>query len=90
VFPEHKERKSPGEGDDLVTHTRTMVPLKLRFAWTTMWKKVQGQTFDSKIVLHLGKHEKEHGIAYTGTLDSLRVTRFSDNNSCQEDVKRRS
>ena len=37
--------------------------------------KVQGQTIRSKIVLHLGKEEKEHGLKYTAF---SRATRFGN------------
>jgi len=50
-----------------------MIPLKLSFAWT-MWR-VQGQTIRGKVVLHLGKKEKEHGLTYTGF---SRVMKFID------------
>ena len=43
-------------------HTRTMLPLKLAWAWTA-WK-VQGHTIKGKIVLHLGKKEAESGVTY--------------------------
>ena len=37
--------------------------------------KVQGQTIRSKIVFHLGKEEKEHGLKYTAF---SRATRFGN------------
>ena len=52
---------------------RTMVPLKLCYAWT-IWK-AQGQTIRGKVVVDLGKTEKEHGLSYTAF---SRVTRFND------------
>ncbi|MFM8622002.1 MAG: AAA family ATPase [Holophagaceae bacterium] len=42
--------------------TRTMVPLRLAWAWT-IWK-VQGQTVNGKVVVKLGDSEKEHGVTY--------------------------
>ena len=53
--------------------TRTMLPLKLAWAWTT-WK-AQGQTISGKLVALLGPTEKEHGLTYTAF---SRVTRFSN------------
>ena len=42
--------------------TRTMLPFRLAYAWT-IWK-AQGQTIHGKIILDLGKTEKEHGLTY--------------------------
>ena len=53
--------------------TRTMIPLKLAWAWT-IWK-VQGQTVDGKVVVDLGPTEKEHGLSYVAF---SRVRRFQD------------
>ena len=50
-----------------------MIPMRLSWAMT-IWKS-QGQTIKTKIVLHLGKDEKEHGLTYTAF---SRATRFSD------------
>jgi ATP-dependent exoDNAse (exonuclease V) alpha subunit len=55
------------------TLTRTMVPLKLAWAWT-IWK-VQGQTVDGKVVVSLGRKEVEHGLSYVAF---SRVRRFQD------------
>ena len=55
------------------TLTRTMVPLKLAWAWT-IWK-VQGQTVDGKVVVSLGRKEVEHGLSY---VVFSRVRRFQD------------
>jgi ATP-dependent DNA helicase PIF1 len=49
-------------GDGFEEHTRTMLPIRLSWAWT-IWK-AQGQTMPGKIVLNLGKNEKEHGLTY--------------------------
>ena len=49
-----------------------MIPLKLCWGWT-IWK-AQGQTFNEKIVIDLGKSEKEHGLSYTGLSRSNRFT----------------
>jgi len=43
-------------------HTRSMVPLRLSWAWT-VWK-AQGQTMRGKIVVHLGSTEVEDGLTY--------------------------
>ena len=53
--------------------SRTMLPMKLCWA-LTIWN-AQGQTIRSKIVLHLGSKEKDHGLTYTAF---SRATRFSD------------
>jgi Helitron helicase-like domain at N-terminus/PIF1-like helicase len=58
---------------DETTHTRTMVPLKLAWAWT-IWK-VQGQTINGKVVVDLGAKEMEHGLSYVAF---SRVRRFKD------------
>ena len=55
------------------SHTRTMIPLKLAWAWT-IWK-AQGQTIKGKIVFDLGDEEKEHGLAYVAL---SRATKLSD------------
>ena len=73
IFPVTANWASPTGGGDLVQHSRIMLPLKLSFAWT-MWR-VQGQTIRSKVVLHLGKTEKEHGLTYTGF---SRATKFQN------------
>ena len=56
-----------------IENSRTMLPMKLSWA-LTVWK-AQGQTIRSKIVLHLGDKETEHGLTYTAF---SRATRFSD------------
>ena len=52
-------------------HTRTMLPLKLAWAWT-VWK-AQGQTMRGKVIIELGPREPEHGITY---MAFSRVTEF--------------
>ena len=49
--------------------------LPIRLSWALINWKAQGQTIRTKIVLHLGKDEKEHGLTFTGF---SRATRFSD------------
>ena len=44
-------------------HTRTMLPLRLAWAWT-IWK-AQGQTILGKVVCELGNREAEAGLTYT-------------------------
>ena len=61
------------EKNGWVEHSRTMLPIRLSWA-LTIWKS-QGQTIRSKVVLHLGKDEAEHGLTYTAF---SRATRFSD------------
>ena len=61
------------DGNDWEENSRTMLPMKLCWA-LTIWK-AQGQTMRSKIVLHLGSKEKDHGLTYTAF---SRATRFSN------------
>ena len=63
--------KSSGHGYD--EHTRTMLPLRLAWAWT-IWK-AQGQTITNKMVVNLSSKEKEHGLTYTAF---SRATKLSD------------
>jgi PIF1-like helicase/Helitron helicase-like domain at N-terminus len=51
---------------------RTMLPLRLAWAWT-IWK-AQGQTFTTKIVLNLGRYEREHGLTYVGFSSATRLS----------------
>jgi hypothetical protein len=44
-------------------HTRTMLPLRLAWAWTC-WK-AQGQTLRNKVICELGNKEPDAGITYT-------------------------
>ena len=60
-------------GGNCEENTRTMLPLRLCWAWT-VWK-AQGQTIRGKVSLSLGRGEKEHGLTYVAM---SRVTRFSD------------
>jgi len=57
--------------DDAKAHSRTMLPLKLSWAWT-VWK-AQGQTLTGRLVLHLGDTEKTAGIAYTAMSRATRL-----------------
>lgn len=72
IFPETVEWSSTCNGDAQCS-SRTMFPLRLCYAWT-IWK-AQGQTIRNKIIVSLGKTEKEHGLTYTAF---SRVQRFSD------------
>ena len=64
---------SVDDNNDYQENSRKMLPI--RFSWAlTIWK-AQGQTIRTKIVLHLGKDEKEHGLTYTAF---SRATPFSD------------
>ena len=76
IYPTTSEWSTPStkKDDSMTNHSpRTMVPLKLCYAWT-IWK-AQGQTIRGKVVVDLGKTEKEHGLSYTAF---SRVTRFND------------
>ena len=59
-------------GTGVTEHSRTMLPLKLAWAWTRTWK-VQGQTIRGMLVADLGSKENEHGLSYTAF---SRVTRL--------------
>ena len=58
---------------DYEEHTRTMLPLRLCYAWT-VWKS-QGQTFRCKVVVNLTSKEAKHGLTYVAC---SRVQRLSD------------
>ena len=48
--------------NDYVISTRTMLPLKLAWAWT-IWK-AQGLTIKHKVVLEISNKEPDHGLTY--------------------------
>ena len=56
-----------------VPSSRTMIPLKLCYAFTP-WK-IQGQTIDKKLVATLGRLERSNGLTY---VIFSRVRRFKD------------
>ena len=58
---EHTNSTTAPEGYE--EHTRTMLPLRLAWAWT-IWK-AQGQTILGNVICFLGPTEKEHGLTYT-------------------------
>ena len=81
-FPENESRKQwvpiyPITGEDYSVAgkslSRTMLPLRLAWAWT-IWK-AQGQTIRGKVVIKLGKSEREHGLSYVAF---SRATRLSN------------
>ena len=72
IFPK-TEYWETVNGDKKTTHSRTMIPLRLSYAWT-IWK-AQGQTIKTKVVIVLGNTEREHGLTYTAF---SRVERASD------------
>ena len=53
--------------------SRTMIPLRLAYAWTK-WKS-QGQSMTGKVVVVLGNKEREHGLTYVAF---SRVTNFKN------------
>ena len=65
IFPETHEWQSQNSTNliEMAKHSRSMLPIRLCYAWT-IWK-AQGQTLKCKIVVNLGKTEKEHGLTYT-------------------------
>ena len=52
-------------------HSRTMLPLKLCWAWTI--HKAQGMSIDNNLVVNLGDKEMDHGLTYVAL---SRVTKF--------------
>ena len=56
-----------------IPSTRTMLPIKLSYAFTP-WK-IQGQTISSKIVGNLGTQERSDGLTY---VIFSRVRKFDD------------
>jgi ATP-dependent exoDNAse (exonuclease V) alpha subunit len=62
IHPMVARELSKGTNGVFVENTREMFPLNLAWAWT-IWKS-QGMTIDHKLVLDLGKNEKEHGLTY--------------------------
>jgi hypothetical protein len=52
-------------------HTRTMLPLRLAWAWTI--HKAQGQTITGKIVIDLGDKEMCHGLTYVAFSRATRL-----------------
>ena len=74
IFPECATWESSTNQSDSGSRTdsRTMIPLKLCYAWT-IWK-CQGQTISSKVVVSLGKREREHGLTYTAFSRVRRAT----------------
>jgi ATP-dependent DNA helicase PIF1 len=61
------------QSSDWAEHNRTMLPLRLAWAWT-IWK-AQGQTIKGKVVIKLGPKEMEHGLTYVAF---SRATRLSN------------
>jgi ATP-dependent exoDNAse (exonuclease V) alpha subunit len=61
VFKRGTDKKGSTKTIEL---SRTMLPLRLAWAWT-FWK-AQGQTFRNKIIMNLSNKEKENGLTYTG------------------------
>jgi hypothetical protein len=55
-------------------HSRTMLPLRLAWAWT-VWK-TQGQTLQDKVVCELGTREPEAGITYTAFSRVTKLVNF--------------
>jgi hypothetical protein len=55
-------------------HSRTMLPLRLAWAWT-VWK-TQGQTLQDKVVCELGTREAEAGITYTAFSQVTKLVNF--------------
>ena len=76
--------------DKVVNHSRTMVPLRLSWAWT-IWKS-QGMTIKGKVVIDIGKQEREHGISYVAfsratTLDNIGLIRGISLNRLTNQIK---
>ena len=62
TFELHLPKSNNSSNDDFDKHSRTMLPFRLAWAWTS-WK-AQGLTVKDKLVLNVGDKEKEHGISY--------------------------
>ena len=73
IFPVEAEGHTPTRDGTFVANTRTMLPLRLAWAWT-IWK-AQGLTILGKVIAHLSNKEREHGLTYTVY---SRVRRFGD------------
>jgi hypothetical protein len=68
IYPRtHRELHKQTNGA-WVEEERTMIPLRLAWAWTI--HKSQGQTIRSKIVLNLGKKEMDHGVEVNNSKQS--------------------
>lgn len=87
IFPvtcsEHtvsKKKTNPDGSTLFEEHTRTMLPMQLAWAWTH-WKS-QGQTIRRKIVIHLGKHEKEAGTTYVDFSRGDALTKYGIAGGC--------
>ena len=52
--------------------SRTMLPIRLAWAWT-IWK-AQGQTYKGKIIIKLGSTERTHGLTYVAFSRSQRLS----------------
>ena len=63
TFPVTTDWSSPTPNGEMKSHSRTMLPIRLCYAWT-VWKS-QGQTIPGKVVISLGEKEREHGLTYT-------------------------
>jgi hypothetical protein len=71
VYPK-TEHWETVDGDQKTSHSCTMIPLQLSYAWT-IWK-AQGQTVKSKIVVVIGNTEREHGL--TTYHDSITINKL--------------
>ena len=69
---QNTERNNSNNKGYLV-HERSMLPLKLSWAWTI--HKSQGQTMKNKVIIDLGKDETTLGLAYVAF---LRATKLSN------------
>ncbi|CAJ1945762.1 unnamed protein product [Cylindrotheca closterium] len=70
IYPQTHIEYTKRNGD-WVEDTRTMIPLRLAWAWTI--HKAQGQTIRNKIVPTLGNKEMEHGVSYVAFSWAVRV-----------------
>ena len=60
-----------GNSNGLMESTRTMLPLRLAYAWT-IWK-AQGQTIRGYVVIYLSKKEVELGLTYVALSRDTRL-----------------
>jgi hypothetical protein len=71
IHPITATEYSSSTGGGPTCHERTMLPLRLAWAWT--WK-AQGQTFKTPIVLNLGEKERDHGLTYVAFSRASRLS----------------
>ena len=59
IYPKTEYWETVDGNKKTTTHSRTMIPLRLIYAWT-IWE-VQGQTIKSKVVVVIGQQKESTG-----------------------------